>query len=74
MNILDVKWFTGRTCVGAVAIKTIDNKWKAYIGSGDGFDEEYDIKSIAEYGRKLEKNIAIAMFSQLNPEQFDMEK
>jgi len=64
------EWFNGRTCVGAVAIKS-HNGWKAYIGAGKGFDIDADKYAIASHGCKLKREIALAIFSRLNPDEFD---
>lgn len=70
MKILAVKWFASTICVGVVAItKNVDN-WKAYIGAVDGFDEEFDIKRIVEWGCELEKHIAVAIFPGLSIEKY----
>tara|TARA_Y100000310_G_scaffold219196_1_gene220599 strand:- start:761 stop:979 length:219 start_codon:yes stop_codon:yes gene_type:complete len=72
MEIIADTWFTGKENVGAVAIKS-HNGWKAYIGVGRGYNLLADKRSIANHGCKLRKRVAIAIFSHLNPDEYEEE-
>ena len=65
--ILSVTWWTpappaGGT-IGAVLIHdTITGTLRAYIGGGQGFDEEADTLTIAQWGAKLIPAVGRAIF------------
>lgn len=69
-NIIAWRWFSGRDTVGAVATKTI-NGWRAYLGVASGSSEQIDVLYIASWGCKLDKATATAIFSELDPDNFD---
>jgi len=52
MKIIETIWFNsmGFPCVGIVIIENNVGKRKAYLGIGQGHNEEYDKKMIAENG------------------------
>lgn len=56
MEIIDVTWFTGEQSMGIVVIRNAVGQIKAYIGVGDGQDEEQDTKKIAESGVRIHKD------------------
>jgi hypothetical protein len=67
-KILGSIWFGGT--IGIVAVDSVGHGWKCYIGNGVGFDEMIDALQIAENGFPTGKNIAIAAFPNLNPDEF----
>lgn len=71
-QIIEVHWFSNNTtqCFGCVAIRSHEDQWKAYINYVPGEDEGKDILLIANFGSKLNKRAALAMFPDLDPEQF----
>lgn len=54
--VLNEWWFNCLNschCLGIIQVKTNENEIKYYIGIGDGFNKEEDIKRIIEYGDLL---------------------
>jgi len=62
MEILDVKWFCGRTNVGIVMVNDEYDGIKYYISSVSGVNEELDKKFIAEWGSTFPKEAGDALF------------
>jgi hypothetical protein len=65
--ILSATWWTPATpaggTIGAVLIHdTITGTLRAYIGNGDGFDEEADTITIAQWGAELIPAVGRAVF------------
>lgn len=70
--ITNVRWFSGRDCIGIVQIvqdhqkeeyrQTGSADFKYYIGVGFGDNEEYDKIYIAENGTPFDKVIGDFMF------------
>lgn len=56
--------------VGVVAIKSSDNKWKAYLGYGVTGEQWKDEQHIATNGVKITKAVACATFPKLDPKRF----
>jgi hypothetical protein len=68
--VIDALWFTTKDgSIGAVAIET-QGGWKAYIGQVDGFNEHYDRQYVANWGAKLPRSIAVAMFPNLEANKY----
>lgn len=53
LELVGHRWFTSRTTVGIVLCKNEIGEYKSYIGSGQGHDEEHDLKQIMLYGAKF---------------------
>jgi hypothetical protein len=62
MVILDATWRNSRWTVGAVLTINQIGELKAYLGVGDGNNEDYDKQLIANYGCKLTKVEALVWF------------
>ena len=62
MNILDVRWFCGRTNVGIVQVKDEFNGIKYYISAVSGNDETVDARFIAEYGSTFPTDAGNVLF------------
>ena len=71
-KIIDSIWFTPScgSIIGAVVIRTTEDKLKAYLGNGKGWNQEVDEQVIASEGAKLVPPIASAMFPKLNQQDF----
>lgn len=66
-------WMNSRDTIGAVAVKLEDsNEWTAYLGAGNGHNEEADVKKIADYGYRLSEAVAVAMFPHITEEVKDL--
>ena len=66
-------WMNGRDTIGAVAVQLDGrNEWTAYLGAGQGQNEEADVKKIADYGFRLSKEVAEAMFPHILDEVKDL--
>lgn len=66
MNIVDVIWFNGTSCIGLVKVKDPYDGIKYYIGAASGMDEEVDKEHIAAWGAKFPKNIGDQMFGDID--------
>lgn len=66
IKAIDVRWYAGGTGgVGAVLCEDdITNKTMAYIGQANSVTEQEDIESIKNWGAKLDKSVAEAMFGK----------
>ncbi len=65
MQITNVHWFTtmhAHTIGIVIGVDKITKKQKAYIGLGDGVDEEADKKRIAHYGSPFPLDAALKLF------------
>lgn len=62
MKVLDVKWFTGRDCIGIVKVDVEYEGICYYIGVVDGQDEEDDKQLIAEWGTRFPVEYGEALF------------
>lgn len=60
-EIIAAEWMTAEECVGAVAVRRVDG-WKAYIGTGAGFNSTMDAERIARHGAALRESVARAFF------------
>lgn len=80
-HILACRWYTpggllptAGLCVGAVLVEyPHDGYVQAYIGIGEGWNEEADKQHIAEWGAKLEPDVAREMFPQFQFMAFNPE-
>lgn len=72
-EIIDVIWRgtdpLGR-CVGLVLVRGEDSKLRAYIGVGDGMNEQSDEEWIMNYGIYLTLEEARVFFAQLSEEDY----
>lgn len=65
INVIDNKWYSGTTSVGFVLVHDeITNKHCCYVGCATGTSEKYDINFIKDYGAKVEKSVAEAVFNR----------
>ncbi len=65
MVITNVHWFTtmhAHTIGIVIGEDTITKKQKAYIGLGDGVDEEYDKEKSAQGGSPFPIDVALKLF------------
>lgn len=66
LKLLDVRWFSGTDTVGIVLVEDMSAHYtKAYIGVGQGFNEKADALHIAQWGTKISKKHAEAVFGSL---------
>lgn len=59
---MDVRWFSGRNCVGVVRIVDPYDGVKYYIGVGQGWDEASDAEYIADWGAKFPVEVGDILF------------
>ena len=64
MKILDVRWFSGTSCVGVVKVEDPYDGIKYYISSATGMDAEIDKEHIAAYGATFPKEVGDFLFSR----------
>lgn len=72
MTIITSIWFTppypatngSMANIGVVVIETAQGRHKAYIGYGEGHDQEYDEELIAKHGAKFPLVMAKAFWPQ----------
>lgn len=66
MKILDVRWFTGTSCVGIVRVEYSLGDIRYFIGSCTGADigstEKIDKEYISAYGARFPKNAGDLLF------------
>ena len=63
LKLLDVKWFSGTDTVGIVLVEDMSQHYvKAYIGVGAGLNEKSDAIHISQWGSKITKAHAEAIF------------
>ena len=64
MNILDVRWFGGGSCIGIVRVQDEWEGIKYYIGSppAGGIDETADTKWIADWGGTFPHHVGEVLF------------
>lgn len=60
--MIDVRWFSGRNCVGIVKIVDPYDGVKYYIGVGQGIDEGFDAQLIADWGAKFPRELGDILF------------
>ena len=64
MEVLNVHWISGRSTIGIIQAKNGIGETHVYIGTGDGFDEDADIKQILEWGSKLKLEVFQSIMGQ----------
>ena len=64
MKILDVRWFSGTSCVGIVQVEDPYDGIKYYVSSCTGMDEEIDKEHIAAWGATFPKEVGDILFSR----------
>jgi hypothetical protein len=62
MKILDVRWFSGQSCVGIVRIEDPHDGIKYYIGPAGGMDEELDKEHISAWGATFPTEVGDILF------------
>jgi hypothetical protein len=62
--MIDVRWFTGRTCVGIVRVETEYEGVHFYIGAPQGRDEAEDIQWIADWGARFPREVGELLFGE----------
>ena len=62
MEILDCRWFCGRTNVGIVKVNDEFEGVKYYIASVSGLDEKSDMQFIADWGSTFPKSVGDVLF------------
>lgn len=62
MQVLGVRWFSGRGCVGLVRVQMPYEGIQYYIGPADGLDEEMDVVQIAEWGARFPDDAGDLLF------------
>lgn len=73
-KILASRWFsTDRGGIGIVAIETFTDEWAAYIGIGDGLNQQTDELYVAKLGNKLLPEEAHGFFGHLDITKYKQE-
>lgn len=62
MKVLDVRWFSGQSCVGIVRCDVPYEGIKYYIGPAMGGVEEIDKEHIAAWGARFPSDIGDTLF------------
>lgn len=62
MKILDVRWFTGTSCVGIVRVELPRDGIKYYINSVTGMNEEIDKEHIVAWGAAFPTDVGDYLF------------
>ncbi len=62
MKVLDVRWFSGQSCVGIVRCDVPYEGIKYYIGPAMGGNEEIDKEHISAWGARFPDNIGDMLF------------
>lgn len=66
-KVLGSVWFG---TIGIVAVRSFNDDWKCYIGIGTGYSKALDQQEIAQLGKPVGKDIATAVFKELDPKCF----
>lgn len=62
MKIIEALWFDK---IGIILAKDdVTDKYKSYIGIGEGSDEEADTKYISQHGKPFPTNAALELFGK----------
>lgn len=64
MKIIDTFWMTGKGTVGLVACENDMGERKFYIGTGEGFNKEFDSQNIADWGLRVNKEMFDRFFDR----------
>ena len=67
-KVLGTEWCGG--VIGFVAVSTFDG-WKVFCGIGEGRDEHIDVQHIKDFGTKIKKSWAIAIFPHLEAGEYE---
>lgn len=62
MKILDVRWFCGRNGTGIVRVEDKYDGIKYYIAGIEGYNEQQDMRFIADYGTPFPKDAGDVLF------------
>lgn len=62
MRVLDVRWLTGRSCIGVARVETDYDGIEYRIAACQGFDEPTDIKFIADWGTLFPQDAGDVLF------------
>jgi hypothetical protein len=62
MQLIDVRWFCGRTQVGIVQVNEPYEGIKYYIASPPGDNEDEDTRFIADWGSTFPKDVGDVLF------------
>ena len=70
-TFLGVRWWnTGSACIGAVAVETFREEWKAYIGVASGASVSHDTLMIARTGASLTPEEARGIFPSIDASKY----
>ena len=64
MKVLDVRWFSGTSCVGIVRCEVPYEGIRYYVGAATGMDEKVDTEHIAAWGARFPNNVGDILFNQ----------
>lgn len=64
LEALDWKWYSGLSSVGVVLCKNTAGQTACYMGVASSGNEELDVEHIMDFGAKVEKPVAEAMFKR----------
>jgi len=62
MKVLDVRWFSGQSCVGIVRCEVPYEGIKYYVGPAMGGVPEVDIEHISAYGARFPDDAGNLLF------------
>lgn len=62
MKLLDVRWFSGQSCVGIVRCEVLGEGIKYYIGPAMGGVEEVDSEHIMAWGARFPNDAGDLLF------------
>jgi len=66
LKLVDIRWFSGRDTIGVVLVEDMTMHYvKAYIGVGQGNNEQADAEHIAQWGSKIPQTMAESLFGPL---------
>lgn len=73
MKILDVRWFSGTSCVGVVRVEDPYEGIKYYISTATGMDEKIDMEHIAAWGATFPNEVGDMLFGVRKDELYDLQ-
>lgn len=62
LKLVDVRWFSGTSCVGIVKAHGEHTGTKYYIGNASGVDEIWDAQQIMSWGAKFPDDVGDLLF------------
>lgn len=65
MKVIDVKWFSGVSCVGIVKVYDEYNGVLYYIGNASSVNEEFDADYIMKWGAKFPIEVGNLLFGDV---------